>query len=103
MPTIRDLRNLAPELRSALGSYWCVQVYTRQECIDQGYAFDPPCAYLEARCTLGKIRVCPEGDIYFSSGTCLGTPEGPVPWRDRVIDTITQNLWVTLADPMDPE
>lgn len=61
---IDHLRAIEPYLQAVLGGYWSIRVFTRMECEKNGRVFDPPCAYLEARCSLGAVQVCEDGEVY---------------------------------------
>ncbi len=65
--TLTDLRRLAVKLQAALGQYWTIRVLTQKECEEEGRTFDPPVAYLEARCYLGHVYICADGEVYIQS------------------------------------
>jgi hypothetical protein len=60
---VSALRKVQPKLAEALGACWTLKIVLSKECAELD-TFDPPCAYLEAQCRLGRIYICRDGEIY---------------------------------------
>ena len=67
-------------------------VYTLKEATEIG-TFDPPCPYLEARCFMGTVQVCTDGDIYMNALEDRYAFIEPGPqWRKRVLESLLKKM-----------
>jgi hypothetical protein len=80
----RSLDALVPHLQQALGAYWRIKTYTTAECRET-MEYDPPCAYLEAKCAIGGFNVVAGGEVYDLSGDFAFTFISATPW-DRTVE-----------------